>query len=61
MINNKKAYKMFKDLPKLKRQQLFISYEIERVDNFENRKWNNRFMSFWNWLWMKHFKKKKLS
>jgi len=58
MINNRKAYKIFKALPKLKRQQLFVSYEIERVDNFENKKWNNRFMSFWNWLWMNHFKKK---
>ena len=42
MINNRKAYKIFKALPKLKRQQLFVSYEIERVDNFENKKWNNR-------------------
>ena len=27
MINNRKAYKIFKALPKLKRQQLFVSYE----------------------------------
>ena len=57
MINNKKAWKIFMGLPEAERKKLSIEYEIEEVDNFENKKWNNRFWSFWNWLWMKHFKK----
>ena len=44
-------------LPEAEKKKLSIEYEIEEVDNFENKKWNNRFWSFWNWLWMKHFKK----
>ncbi len=57
MIKNKKAWKIFMSLPEAERKKLSIEYEIEEVDNFENKKWNNRFWSFWNWLWMKHFKK----
>jgi len=61
MINNKKAYKIFMLLPKEQRKKLSIEHEIEEIDNMENESWLNRFGkfqgSFWNWLWMKHFKK----
>ena len=58
MINNRKAYKIFMNLTETERKKLSVEYEIEEVDNYENKKWNNRFFSFWNWLWMKHFKAK---
>ena len=61
MINNKKAYKLFMLLSKEQRKKLSIEHEIEEIDNMENQSWLNRFGrfhgSFWNWLWMKHFKK----
>ena len=56
MINNRKAYKIFMNLTETERKKLSVEYEIEEVDNYENKKWNNRFFSFWNWLWMKHKK-----
>ena len=46
MINNKKAWKIFMSLPEAERKKLSIEYEIEEVDNFENKKRNNRFLSF---------------
>ena len=58
MINNRKAYKIFMGLSETEKKNLSVEYEIEEIDNFENKKWNNRFFSFWNWLWMKHFKAK---
>ena len=61
MINNKKAYRIFMSLPKEERKKLQVQHEIESIDNYENKSWNNRFSkfagSFWNWLWMCHFKK----
>tara|TARA_R100001126_G_C4725213_1_gene101166 strand:- start:132 stop:353 length:222 start_codon:yes stop_codon:yes gene_type:complete len=63
MINNRKAYKIFMALPKSKRRDLQIQHEIEEIDNTENQSWLNRFGkfhgSFWNWLWMCHFKPNK--
>ena len=60
MINNRKAYKIFMSLPKEKRKKLQIEHEIASIDNYEDKSWQNRFGlggSFWNWLWMCHFKK----
>ena len=62
MINNRKAYKIFMSLPKKERRKLQIEHEIASIDNYEDRSWQNRFGlsgSFWNWLWMCHFKKQK--
>jgi hypothetical protein len=67
MINNRKAYKIFMSLPKEKRRKLQIEHEIASIDNYEDQSWQNRFGtwqngqsgSFWNWLWMCHFKKQK--
>ena len=56
MINNRKAYKIFMGLSDVERKKLSVKYEIEQIENFNNKKWNNRFSYFWNWLWMKHFK-----
>jgi hypothetical protein len=57
MKNNKKAYRIFMALSPESRKILSFEYDIEKVDNTENRKWNNRFLyNFWNWLWMKKFK-----
>jgi hypothetical protein len=58
MINNRKAYKIFMGLSDVERKKLSVKYEIEQIENFNNKKWNNRFSYFWNWLWMKHFKNK---
>ena len=45
---------------KKNRNNLWVEYDIERIDNWENKDWNNRFyMNFGNWLWMKKFKKHK--
>ena len=38
--------------------RLRMWYADMRGHHYENKKWNNRFFSFWNWLWMKHFKAK---
>ena len=39
------------------RKILSFEYEVEKVENTENKKWNNRFLyNFWNWLWMNKFK-----
>lgn len=67
MINNRKAYKIFMSLPKEKRRKLQIEHEIASIDNYEDQSWQNRFGtwqngqsgSFWNWLWMCHFKNKR--
>ena len=62
MKNNRLAYKIFMTLPKEERKKLQVQHEIENIDNYENKSWQNRFGqyagSFWNWLWMIHFKKK---
>ena len=66
MQNNKKAYKIFMTLSKEERKKLSVEHEIAEIDNLENQDWLNRFGdfknghggSFWNWLWMIHFKKK---
>tara|TARA_R100000995_G_C3361494_1_gene67625 strand:+ start:240 stop:446 length:207 start_codon:yes stop_codon:yes gene_type:complete len=62
MINNRKAYRIFMTLSKEQRKKLRVEHEIEEIDNMDNKSWLNRFGrwsgSFWNWLWMKHFKKK---
>jgi hypothetical protein len=61
MINNRKAYRIFMSLPKEERKKLQIQHEIEEIENMEDKYWLNRFGrwqgSFWNWLWMCHFKK----
>jgi len=55
-------------LPKKERKKLQIQYDIESTENLYGHdtpkeiKWLNRFHirrggSFWNWLWMCHFKK----
>jgi len=60
MKYNKLAYKIYKALDEKTQKCLGIEYDIERIDNTENKKWNDRFlMSFCNWLWMKKFKKDK--
>jgi hypothetical protein len=60
MINNKNAFKIFMTLTKEQRRKLRNVYQIESIDNYENKSWQNRFgLSFWNWLWMNHFKKVK--
>jgi hypothetical protein len=60
MKYNKLAYKIYKSLDEKTQKCLGVEYDIERVDNTENKKWNDRFlMSFCNWLWMKKFKKNK--
>ena len=54
-------------LSKKERKKLQIEYDIESTENLYGRdspkelKWLNRFHitrggSFWNWLWMCHFK-----
>jgi genome maintenance exonuclease 1 len=66
MINNKKAYKIFMTLPEEERKKLRTQHEIEEVENLGNKDWLNKFGnwreghngSFWNWLWMIHFKEK---
>ena len=60
MKYNKFAYYIYKSLSEDAQKKLGIEYDIEKVDNTENKKWNDRFlMSFCNWLWMKKFKKDK--
>ena len=60
MKNNRKAYRIYMALSPESRKTLSFEYEIEKVENTENKKWNNRFLfNFWNWLWMKKFKKDK--
>ena len=56
MKNNRKSYRIFKALSKPAQNILKLEYEICKVENYENKKWNNRFQSFWNWLWMTKFK-----
>ena len=57
MKNNRKAYRIYMALSPESRKTLSFEYEIEKVENTENKKWNNRFLfNFWNWLWMKKFK-----
>ena len=57
MKNNRKAYRIYMALSPECRKILSYDYEIEKVDNTENKKWNNRFLwNFWNWLWMTKFK-----
>ena len=66
MQNNKKAYKIYMTLPKEERKKLSVEHEIAEIDNLEDKDWLNRFGnwknghngSFWNWLWMIHFKQK---
>ena len=66
MKNNKLAYRIFKTLSKKERKKLQDQYEMEEIDNLGNQTWLDRFGSwknghggsFWNWLWMIHFKKK---
>ena len=62
MKNNKKAYELFMQLSPEKRKKLSVDWEIEEIDNMDDQSWMNRFGrwfgSFWNWLWMKHFKTK---
>jgi|TARA_R100000388_G_C7173530_1_gene125108 hypothetical protein len=58
MKNNRKSYRIFKALSKPAQNILKLEYEICKVENYENKKWNNRFQSFWNWLWMTKFKKR---
>tara|TARA_R100001594_G_scaffold34008_2_gene62804 strand:- start:6526 stop:6741 length:216 start_codon:yes stop_codon:yes gene_type:complete len=65
MINNRKAYKIFMNLPAKNRKKLSVEYEIESVEKlfYDDFKWARRFHithggSFWNWLWMCHFKEK---
>ena len=60
MRYNKLAYRMYKTLSTDQQKALSIEYDIERVDNTDNKKWNDRFLfSFCNWLWMNKFKKNK--
>tara|TARA_R100001126_G_scaffold99716_2_gene75914 strand:+ start:176 stop:499 length:324 start_codon:yes stop_codon:yes gene_type:complete len=57
MKNNKKAYRIYMALSAECRKILSLEYQIEKVENTENKKWNNRFLyNFWNWLWMTKFK-----
>ena len=57
MKNNRKAYRIYMALSPESRKILSFEYEIEKVENTENKKWNNRFLhNFWNWLWMNKFK-----
>ena len=58
MRNNRKSYRIFKALSESYQNILKLEYEISKVENYENKKWNNRFQSFWNWLWMTKFKKR---
>ena len=58
MKNNRKSYRIFKALSNPAQNILKLEYEICNVKNYENKKWNNRFQSFWNWLWMTKFKKR---
>jgi hypothetical protein len=58
MKNNRKSYRIFRALSKPAQNILKLEYEICKVENYENKKWNNRFQSFWNWLWMTKFKKR---
>ena len=49
MKNNKRAYRIYMALSPECRKILSYDYEIEKVDNTENKKWNNRFLwNFWN-------------
>lgn len=60
MKYNKLAYKIYWSFDKKQRESLWTEYDIERIDNYENKDWNNRFyLNFGNWLWMKKFKKNK--
>ena len=47
MKYNKLAYKIYKSLDEKTQKCLGVEYDIERIDNTENKKWNDRFlMSF---------------
>ena len=60
MKYNKLAYMIYWNFDKKTRNDLWTEYDIERIDNWENKDWNNRFyLNFGNWLWMKKFKKHK--
>ena len=52
MINNRKAYRIFMSLPKEKRKELQVQHEIECIDNYENKSWNNRFGKFAGSFWI---------
>ena len=44
MKNNRKAYRIYMALSPESKKTLSFEYEIEKVENTENKKWNNRFL-----------------